>query len=375
MPETAQDEESSLTLGGQKSPDRNPKDVSALQLLADVVRHWRLICGLPFLTALIVTAVSLFLPTQYTASASFTPESRSARSGLLPSVVGGLAGQLIAGLAGDVGEGPRFYADVLTSRTVLESLLETPYPRGIADSSARMLTALVRVRGATRADSLADGLRQVQKRIGTSVDIATNVVRVDVTAGTPELAAAAANRLVELLNQFNAERRQSRGHERRRFAEGRVEASAAELRAAEAAVRSFLERNRSYESSPQLTFEYQGLQRRLNTAQEVYLTLLREFETARIEEVNDTPVLTVIDAAVPLRRKSHPRRALIVSVATAVAAAVAMLAAMMMNYLEEAKRSGASDYVTLRTNWAAARSDVGALLGRRRKSVASGNGP
>jgi len=48
---------------------------------------------------------------------------------------------------------------------------------------------------------------------------------------------------------------------------------------------------------------------------------------------------------------------------------------MMMNYLEEAKRSGASDYVTLRTNWAAARSDVGALLGRRRKSVASGNGP
>jgi len=37
MPETAQDEESSLTLGGQKSPDRNPKDVSALQLLADAV--------------------------------------------------------------------------------------------------------------------------------------------------------------------------------------------------------------------------------------------------------------------------------------------------------------------------------------------------
>src|SRR5437773_11631260 len=127
MPATIQNEESSLTLGGQKPPDRNPQDVSALQVLAEVVRHWRLICGLPFLTGLIATVVSLFLPTRYTASASFTPESRSNRSALLPSVVGGLAGQLIAGLAGDVGEGPRFYADVLTSRTGLESLLETPY--------------------------------------------------------------------------------------------------------------------------------------------------------------------------------------------------------------------------------------------------------
>jgi uncharacterized protein involved in exopolysaccharide biosynthesis len=207
------------------------------------------------------------------------------------------------------------------------------------------------------------------------VDIGTNIVRVDVIAGTPTLAAAAANRLVELLNQFNAERRQSRGHERRRFAEGRVEASAAELRAAEAAVRSFLERNRSYQSSPQLAFEYQGLQRRLNTAQEVYLTLLREFETARIEEVNDTPVLTVIDAAVPPRRKSHPQRALIVSVSAAIAAALAMLISMMRNYLDEAKRRGASDYLSLRTNWAAARSDLGALLGRRRRSVQPGQDP
>ena len=53
---------------------------------------------------------------------------------------------------------------------------------------------------------------------------------------------------------------------------------------------------------------------------------------------------------------------------------VAYFGATLEEVLEEAKRSGASDYVSLRTSWAAARSDVGALLRRRRKSVASGNG-
>ena len=136
-------------------------------------------------------------------------------------------------------------------------------------------------------------------------------------------------------------------------------------------MRTFLERNRSYESSPQLVFAYQGLQRRLNTAQELYLTLLREFETARIEEVNDTPVLTVIDAAVPPRRKSHPRRLLIVGVSTAVAAAAAVFLAMMTDYLREAEKSGAADYLSLRTSWTVLRSELRALLGRRRGSVAS----
>lgn len=345
--------------------------MSALQLFADVLRRWRLVGGLPLLTALVALGVSLILPTKYTASASFTPESRSARAGLLPSVVGGLAGQLVAGLAGDGGEGPRFYAEVLTSRTVLESLLVTPYPSGSSGSAGSMLTTLVKVRGATRADSLADGVRKAGNLIRTSVDMTTNVVSLEVTADTPELAAAATNRLVALLNQFNAERRQSQGRERRKFAEGRVAESAAELREAEAAVRRFLERNRSYQSSPQLMFEYQGLQRRLSTAQDLYLTLLREFETARIEEVNDTPVLTVIDAAVPPRRRSQPRRALIVGVSAAVATAVAVFVAIMSNYLEEARKSGATDYLSLRTSWATARSEARALLAGRRGSVES----
>jgi len=120
-------------------------------------------------------------------------------------------------------------------------------------------------------------------------------------------------------------------------------------------------------------FQYLGLQRRLNTAQDLYLTLLREFETARIEEVNDTPVLTVIDSAIPPRRKSHPRRILIAGVATSVAFALAVLLAMMSNYLEEARQISSADYVNLRSSWVKVQSELRALVGRGR-AAATGTG-
>src|SRR2546430_10409083 len=83
-----------------------------------------------------------------------------------------------------------------------------------------------------------------------------------------------------------------------------------ELRRAEEAVKTFYERNRGWQQAPELVFEEARLRRQVNIGQEVYLTLKREYETARIEEVNDTPVITVIDTAVPPERRTSPQRAL-----------------------------------------------------------------
>ena len=42
--------------------------------------------------------------------------------------------------------------------------------------------------------------------------------------------------------------------------------------------------------------------------QELYVNLEREYESARIAEINDVPVITVIDAAVPPAWRAQPRR-------------------------------------------------------------------
>src|SRR5207302_3590136 len=126
-------------------------------------------------------------------------------------------------------------------------------------------------------------------------------------AAYPVLAAAVANRFVAYLNDFNTKSRQSQARERRKFIEQRLADGEGELRTAEESLRTFYERNRSWQQSPQLVFEEGRLRRQVDLRQEVQRTLRREYETARIEEVNDTPVITVIEPATLPTQPSAPR--------------------------------------------------------------------
>jgi tyrosine-protein kinase Etk/Wzc len=146
------------------------------------------------------------------------------------------------------------------------------------------------------------------------------------------------------LNDFNAQSRQSQARARRRFAEERVTATERELRRAEEDLKNFYERNRSWQQSPQLASEEGQLKRQLDIRQEVYLTLEREYETARIEEVNDTPVITVIEPAVPPQERSSPRRALLVALALMVAALVGTFSAFALEYADRVRGQNESEY-------------------------------
>jgi uncharacterized protein involved in exopolysaccharide biosynthesis len=68
-----------------------------------------------------------------------------------------------------------------------------------------------------------------------------------------------------------------------------------ELRGAENMLQSFLQENREYRTSPKLSFEEDRLARAVSSKQDVVNTLARSYEEARIEEVRNTPVLTVLE--------------------------------------------------------------------------------
>jgi uncharacterized protein involved in exopolysaccharide biosynthesis len=61
-------------------------------------------------------------------------------------------------------------------------------------------------------------------------------------------------------------------------------------------MQAFLQANRRYEDSPELTFQRERLQREISRQQQVYTGLVQSFEQARIAEVRDTPVITVLQA-------------------------------------------------------------------------------
>jgi uncharacterized protein involved in exopolysaccharide biosynthesis len=200
---------------------------------------------------------------------------------------------------------------VIRSRALRERLLlaRFPDPRpGAAPGDSATLLALLRVGGRTRADTLERGARRVGNLLQIQIDNQTRIVRVTARSRYPTLAADVANRVVAELNVFNAGTRQSQARERRAFVESRILEVRQSLRDAEDRLRRFHETNRSWQQSPEMTVEESRLRQQVELARELYVTLSREFETARIEEVNDTPVLTVIDPAVAPSRRSFPRR-------------------------------------------------------------------
>ncbi len=112
--------------------------------------------------------------------------------------------------------------------------------------------------------------------------------------------------------------------------------------------------------------EENRLARRVQLRQETFQTLTREYEQARIAEVRDTPLLTIIDAAVPPDRRSFPPRRLIVFLAVLTAGLTTIVFVYLGEYRRTAEVLGAPEYRSFMDAWMNAKSELGAVLRFRR---------
>ena len=330
-------------------------DISVFELMTPLVARWKLVATTA-LTCAVLAAVFLLLQRRtYTATTSFTPESSSS-TGLMNNLVGlaGLAGQLGLGSGSSGSVSPEFFVRLVHSDEVLRPTLLAEFAVDSA-SGRRPLLALLEVPGRTREEQLQTGAQILRKRTEATTDKSTGIVTLKVTLKSPLLASDVANHLVQLLNRFNLESRQSQSREQRRFSGERLAVARQELRTAEQAQLAFLQRNRQYLDSPLLGFEYNRLSREVQLRQEVYQTLTKAYEEARIAEVRDTPVLTVIDSAIAPVRPSGPRRALGTIVALIFGGALGVLLAYLAAARARARRSPTPDYLAFRAAWEEAR--------------------
>jgi len=301
-------------------PQPNDRDdISVLELISVVVRRWRILAVTAAISVGLGLGYALMTPPAFTATTSFVPEAQSQRG--LPSGLAGIAASFGVSIGTEGSQSPRFYAEIVKSREILAQTLQTRYATrrstaGIGDSTT--LLGLLALGGRSYADSLGRGLSTLGRLIAVGIDNQTSIVRVSVDSRDPDLAAAVANRLVDCVNDFNAKTRQTKARTRRVFVEARIADSEQQLRGAEEQLKTFYQRNRSWEQSPELRVEEGRFRRQVDIRQEVLLTLRREYEVARIEEVNDTPVITVIDPAVPPLEKSKPKRAFLLLLALSV---------------------------------------------------------
>jgi uncharacterized protein involved in exopolysaccharide biosynthesis len=355
--------------GPQASRAEHAADVSLAEVLAPLFRRWKLLVAIPVGCAVFGGLVSLILPPVYTAQTTITPVTSSSSGGLSGTALAslaGLAGQLGVSGGGGTTVAPEFFAEVLKSRELLTATLESRFKDAEARDAERPLLDIIGIEGKTQPERVSRGVRALAKKIKTRVDRPTGIVILEVKAGDAQLAADVANRMRVILNSFNLERRQSQSREQARFTRERLAEAESELRDAERAELRFLQANREYRGSPLLEFQAGQVKRAVELRQEVYVSLVKAYDEARIAEVRDTPVITTIDSAVAPDVRSSPRPVLNSVIGLLAGAVFALMLVFLLEQRTRAMRFAAPESQGFRQP---------ATAGGRDPLTAKGTGP
>jgi uncharacterized protein involved in exopolysaccharide biosynthesis len=295
-----------MATNGRTEPERTGDSIDFIESAATLLRRWRLLAGVLVLAALGGVAHYFFTSQDYVAESRFRPAESGADMGRLA----GIAAQFGINYAmGGESESIDFYAELLRSRELLAEVLLTGYevqrPNGTPFAGTYL--DYNNINHADERIRLGRGLRHLRNHVAISTNAKSGIVTIRTEADTPELAEHLNRVMLDRVNAFNLERRQSKSAAERVFVEEQLAASRAELAAAERELETFLESNRRMDV-PYLQFQDTRLRRQVETRLEVYRSLSQNYEKARIDEVRDIPVITVVDSPERSARRTGSRK-------------------------------------------------------------------
>jgi uncharacterized protein involved in exopolysaccharide biosynthesis len=277
--------------GGNPAPKRPDEETSLLGFVNVVLKHRRMIVGFALLATLVCIASALLEPRSYSTRVLFT--ARGSQSGLLA----GIAAQYGLSIVGsDPSQSIEFYEDFLKSHELLSEVAKKQYQthneKGVKLGT---LPQLYGIHAGTRDAEVDLAVDVLRAHIGTDASRRTGVVTFSVGAPNPELAQQVAQNIVTQLGVYNSQIRKSQATAERNFIEARLTESKQALSGAEDQLKSFRDTNREYATSPSMSLENDRLQRQVTMRQQLYTALTQAYEQARIAEVHDIPVLSIVE--------------------------------------------------------------------------------
>jgi uncharacterized protein involved in exopolysaccharide biosynthesis len=283
----------------QDNEDSFRQELPLLGIASLVVRRRLVIISCTFVGTLLALVIALTAKFEYTATASFLPHQGD-QGGF--SGASSLAQQFGLSMprSADAGRSPQFYQDLLESRNVLDALaqsgVEVPSPSG-----PRTIDLAEHFRIQNQVPDIRRALvrEELAAVIATGFALTTSVVTVSIRTSDPDVSSGIGRRLLELISEFDMGTRQSQASAEGDFSEERLGQLQTELLIVEDSLKSFLNENRAFDNSPSLQFERDRLMRQVVMRQELVSAMAQAFEQARIDQVRNTPVITVIDEPNP----------------------------------------------------------------------------
>lgn len=351
-------------------------EISILEAAAVLLDYRYRVIGWSVAVAFVVAIVTLVSPRDFTTEASFVPERAD---GIQDGALARMAGQFgFAVPRGDATRSPEFYAELLRSREILARIVADTFEatrsgwRREADVTRGTLMDLLQIEEdvpARRRDRAIEWLKE--EAVSASTSRETGVVRLSVTTNWPDVSTRISHRLLELVNEFNLLTRQSHAAAERSFIEERLVDAEERLEAAEGELKHFLETNRQIQGSPQLVFERDRLEREVQRRQQVFNSLSEAYESARISEVRNTPVITVVNAPEMPSRPDRRRLALKGVLGLMLGAVFGVFHAFGREFVSRRRETDEEDYRRLHRVWEETVGDARRLLPRTRAGIAA----
>ncbi|MEQ9398196.1 MAG: Wzz/FepE/Etk N-terminal domain-containing protein [Longimicrobiales bacterium] len=291
----AEPEERDAGEGARRTPTPTDDEISLWEVLAFLVRNRMLIVMAALLVGAFMVGRGLLATRTWTSHASFRPQGASNVNG---GQISSLAAQFGVNVGGATDEdSPAFYAELLQSRTLLMAVVDQPVPDPDNPGAIPLHQLLeMEMDDAARRDEVL--IRWLSRNaMSVDTDRETGMVTVAVSTEWPAVSHVLSERLVAEVNRFNAAARRSRASAERAFVQEQLDSAQADLREAERRLEGFLEANRQFQNSPELRFEHDRLQRDVLMRQQLFTSLSEAFQQARISEVRNTPVITVVQEA------------------------------------------------------------------------------
>ena len=320
-------------------PAGRASDFTLVDVLNVLLSNWRLLVLLPLIGALAFGTLSLLTPRRYVAVASFVPHGANAGRLGGASIIAQQLGMNVP--TGRPGQSPEFYQDLLNTTPILRSAVEEDYRFTGSNGFERQMN-LIQYYEISASDSPEPAWRlaveELRSSLTTSVTRETGIVRIHVTMLEPMLAEQVAGQLLESVNAFNLQAQRQRAEQESQFIADRLREARAALMVAEDSLQRFLQQNRVFTSSPELSFTYERLQRSVARHQELYNALSQSYQQARIDAVRNTPVLMPIEEHVGSARLESRRTLLKASLGFVLG----MLLALVYSVLTIVVRRGLS---------------------------------
>jgi hypothetical protein len=225
---------------------------------------------------------------------------------------------------------PALVANLFTSRRVLQVVGTST----LADGRTRVVdvAAGTRVPG-PRVE------RTMHEYVRARVDRETGLITVRVAHPDSALARVVANRLLGETTRMFVQTARAQASEQRRAQEARVDSAERRLRRAQEEYQAFLSENRILAEFATGNLRRRALEREMTLAEGVYTRAASDREAAVAKELEETPVLVVVDP-LPDELPRLPRFAVVIGFAAALVAGV--IAVLWVFVAEAFRRHAAS---------------------------------